>query len=133
VEIIDKELEDDVFAGVAEVSVIRAMNSEEKEKWSHAILSVRNLVKNDTFQIVAKSKGQNVIGSRLVLTNKYNPDGFIERRKARVVAKGYSQRSDVNYQTFACLDSIRLVMTISAQYGLFVHQVDVVTIYLQHI
>jgi len=57
VEIIDEKLEDDVFAGVAEVSVIRAMNSEEKEEWSHAILSeIRSLVKNDTFQVVAKSK-----------------------------------------------------------------------------
>lgn len=134
-EIIDDELEDDVFAGVAEISICEALNSNEKDEWRRAIQSeVKSLVKNDTLKIITTKKGQNIIGSRLVLTNKYNPDGSIQGRKARIVAKGYSQKYGVDYhQTFAPvarLETIRLLMAIAAQYKLKVHQIDVVTAYL---
>jgi len=134
-EILNDEFEDDVFAAPAEVSVPEAMNSKEKDEWDHAIQSeVKSLLKNDTLKIVTRKKGQNIIGSRLVLTNKYGPNGSIQRRKARIVAKGYSQKYGVDYyQTFAPvarLETIRLLMAIAVQYGLKVHQIDVMTAYL---
>lgn len=124
-----------MFAGVAEVSVSEALNGEEREAWERAIQSeITSLIKNDTFKIVKCKDGQNVVGSRFVLTKKYQPDGSINRFKARIVAKGYSQRFGVDYhQTFAPvarLQTIRLLMAISASYGLQVHQIDIVTAYL---
>lgn len=117
------------------LSVKEALCSEDREEWDRAILvEIRSLVKNDTLEVVSKHQRQNIVGSRLVLTNKYKPDGSIERRKARIVAKGYSQKFGIDYhQTFAPvarLESIRLVMAIATRYNLIVHQLDVVTAYL---
>jgi len=57
---------------------------------------------NDIWKIIEEPAGTKVIDCTTVLRNKYNPDGSIERRKARVVAKGFAQRPDVDYHdTFA--------------------------------
>ena len=100
-----------------------------------AILSeVESLVKNDTLDIVERPEEQNIVGSRVVLTNKYNSDGNIEKRKARIVAKGFSQRFGVDYhQTFAPvarLESVRLLLSLSAHFGMKIRQFDIVTAYL---
>ncbi|XP_011865263.1 PREDICTED: uncharacterized protein LOC105560616, partial [Vollenhovia emeryi] len=126
---------DDMFAGVAEVSIREAMMSEEENEWEEAILlEVESLVKNDTLKIVKKPEDKKVVGSRIVLTNKYGPDGSIAKRKARIVAKGYSQRYGVDYHyTFAPvarLDSIRLMLALAAELGLTIWQFDVVTAFL---
>lgn len=45
----ETDLEDDVFAGVAEVSMKNALNSEACEEWKDAIeCKMMSLVKNDT-------------------------------------------------------------------------------------
>lgn len=39
------------------------MDSKKKNEWDRAIQSeVKNLVKNDTLEIITKKKGQNVVG-----------------------------------------------------------------------
>jgi hypothetical protein len=43
-----------------------------------------------------------VIGSRMVLRNKYRADGTFERRKARLVAQRFSQKPGIHFsKTFA--------------------------------
>lgn len=123
------------FACAAEVSMHEAMNSENRNEWYDAIESeIISIIKNDTWEIVNKNDVKNVVGCRYVLTNKYSIDGQIIKRKARLVAKGYSQRYGIDYhQTFAPvarLDTLRLMLAISVQYGLKLRQFDVVTAYL---
>lgn len=127
------KLQDDVFgtfAGAVEVSMQEAMAGEDRSEWESAILSeITSLVKKDTWEIVNKQDGRNVVGWRYVLTNKCGPTGAIEKRQARVVAKGYSQRYGVDYHfTFAPvarLESIRLLFAVSVELGLKIHQVDI--------
>ena len=63
-----------------------------------------------------------------------NSDGNNVRYKARYVAKGYTQVKDVNYlETYsptARLTSIRILMNIAINENLILHQMDVVTAYL---
>lgn len=124
-----------MFAGVAEVQLNDAMNSPESSDWKRAIQSeVMSLLKNDTWDIVKLSDSQSVVGSRMILTNKFESDGLIEKRKARIVAKGYSQKYGIDYnQTFAPvarMESMRLLFGLSAELNLEVRQFDVVTAYL---
>lgn len=78
--------------------------------------------------------GKNVIGSRLILKNKLNEEGILIKRKARVVGKGYSQLSGVDFkETFAPvvrLESIRLLMALAVEMNLRVYQLDVTTAFL---
>lgn len=58
----------------------------------------------------------------------------MERRKARVVAKGFAQRPGIDFNdTFAPvarLNSFRLLMALSEEFDMDIHQVDVTTAYL---
>lgn len=75
-----------------------------------------------------------VIGSRIVLRNKLNQNGTLERRKARIVARDFSQHPGVDFdETFAPvarLNSIRIVTALAAQCNMKIHQLDVTTAYL---
>jgi hypothetical protein len=61
------------------------------------------------------------VGYRTVLRNKYASDGTLDRRKARVVAKGFTQRPGIDFHdTFAPvarLSSLRLLMALAAKYA----------------
>lgn len=63
-----------------------------------------------------------------VFKTKLNPDGFVFKHKARLVVKGFSQITGVNYNdTFASVaryDTIRLLLAISVQLGWVVHNLD---------
>jgi len=91
------------------------------------------LVAHDTWDIVEKPADAKIIGSRIILRDKYGADG-LERRKARLVARGFSQRSGIDFQdTFAPvaqLDLFRLLVALSARLGLTISQLDVTTAYL---
>lgn len=79
-------------------------------------------------------KRREVICSRFVLRNKLNQDGTVEQRKARLVARGFSQLPGVDFdETFAPvvrLNSIRIVLSLAAQCNMKIHQLDVMTVYL---
>jgi hypothetical protein len=74
------------------------------------------------------------VGCRTVLRNKYAADGTLDRRKARIVAKGFTQRSGIDFHdTFAPvarLSSLRLLVALAAKYNLKISQLDVTSAYL---
>ena len=71
-----------------------------------------SIIKNRTWDIVDRSPNADVVGSRFVPYNKFGANGELEKRKARIVAKGYMQQYGRDFhETFAPvarLDSIRL-------------------------
>jgi hypothetical protein len=111
------------------------MNSPEVDEWYDAMaVEIRSIIKNNTWKLVKRPDDREVIGSRIVLRNKYNANGTLERRKARLVAQGFSQRPGVHFkETFAPvarLSSIRLLASIAAQYDMNIRQFDVTCAYL---
>ena len=92
------------------------------------------LHKAGTWTIVAPPPGANIVGSRWVFRVKKDADGNIVRKKARLVAQGFSQIPGVDYfDTFAPvarLASIRTILAMAASFDMELHQLDVKSAYL---
>jgi len=78
--------------------------------------------------------GEKAIGSKWVFAVKRNKMGKVERFKSRIVVKGCAQRYGVNFtDTFspvARYSSIKLVIALAVENGLYMHQMDVSSAYL---
>lgn len=77
---------------------------------------------------------KNIVGSKWVFKIKWNPDGSIERYKARLVAQGFSQVPGHDFnETFAPVaryDILRILLRISASKKWIPQQMDVNSAYL---
>lgn len=112
-----------------------AYQIETSEEWHEAIKNeIKSHVKNETWILVNKEEGKKTIGCKMVLKNKLNSDGSLERKKVRLVARGFAQRPNIDFiKTFAPvakLSSIRLLLGIAAEEQLKISQLDVSTAYL---
>ena len=81
-----------------------------------------------------KPQHRKVIGVKWVYRTKLNADGSVNKYKARLVVKGYSQVFGVDFsETFAPvahLDTIRMLLALIAQKGWKTYQLDVKSIFL---
>jgi len=74
------------------------MHGDQADGWCKAAtLEYNTLVETGTLEIVDLPADENAIGSGWVFLVKHNADGSIERLKARIIAKGYSQRPGLDY------------------------------------
>ena len=118
-----------------EIPLREAVDGPDGKEWKKAIYQEdRSLIENQVWEIVERPKNKKVIGTRIVLRNKIGGDGEVERRKARVVAKGFTQVQGVDYnESFspvARLSSLRVLVAISATRKLKITQLDVTTAFL---
>ena len=76
------------------------------------------LYSNDTWELVALPPSKSPVGCRWVYTVKVGPNGQIDRLKACLVAKGYTQQYGSNYYDIfspvAKIVSIRLLLSMVA-------------------
>lgn len=56
------------------------------------------LERNEMWGVVDLPKGKKTVGCKWVFALKYKADGSLERYKARLVTKGYTQTYGVDYQ-----------------------------------
>jgi len=120
---------------LAEIPLSQAVATSDANEWYHSMAAeLKSVIESNTWELVDRPEGQKVIGSRFVLRNKYLPDGTLEKRKARIVARGFTQRPGIDFgETFspvARLSSIRLATALASEYGMTIEQLDVKTAYL---
>ncbi|KAG8488362.1 hypothetical protein CXB51_016389 [Gossypium anomalum] len=86
-----------------------------------------------TWDLVERPE-KKVIGVRWVFRAKFNADGSLNKHKAILVVKGYSQQYGVDFEeTFAPvarLDTIKLLFALAAQKKWQIHQLDVKSAFL---
>ena len=90
-----------------------------------------SIMKNDVWEIVRRPEGKSVVTSRWLYKLKHAADGSVEKYKARFVAWGFPQVEVIDYdETFASIaryTSIRSLISIAAEMGWKIHQMDVKT------
>lgn len=65
---------------------------------------IKALEDNATWEVVYLPSGKRVIGSKWVFKIKYKANGEVERFKASLVAKGYTQQEGLDFhETFPLL------------------------------
>src|SRR5258708_21455479 len=89
------------------------------------------------YEVGPHPKGRKVVGSRWVFRIKRGPDGTIQKYKARVIAQGFTQVENINYnKTFAPVAkfaSLRTILALATEEDLEVHQMDVKSAYLNDV
>ncbi|GAU43961.1 hypothetical protein TSUD_283880 [Trifolium subterraneum] len=73
-------------------------------KWKQAMDTEIEAIKaNNTWELSDLPKGAKAIGVKWVYKTKYNENGKIDKHKARLVVKGYSQKYGIDYNESAFL------------------------------
>ena len=95
---------------------------------------MESLISNRTWKLVDFPLGCKTIGYKWVLRKKLKPDGSIDKFKAKLVAKGFKQKTNLDFfDTFSPvtrITSIKLLIAIAAIFYLKIHQMDVKTAFL---
>uniref|UniRef100_A0A1J3DVK1 Retrovirus-related Pol polyprotein from transposon TNT 1-94 n=2 Tax=Noccaea caerulescens TaxID=107243 RepID=A0A1J3DVK1_NOCCA len=120
-------------AGVIPQSYAEAM---ENQAWVDAVDNeARAMIKNHTWDEADLPKGKKAVSSKWVFTIKYLSSGDIERHKARLVARGFTQTYGLDYlDTFAPvakLHTVRVLLALATNLGWDLWQMDVKNAFLQ--
>ena len=79
-------------------------------------------------------KGKKPVGYRWVYTLKYKSDGTLDRYKARLAARGYTQTYGIDYQeTFAPvakMNTIRILISLAVNLDWPLNQYDIKNVFL---
>jgi hypothetical protein len=103
--------------------------------WRQAMeLEMKAKHQNGTWELVPLPPTKRTIGGKWVYTVKFDPNGLVERLKVRLVAKGYIQTYGTDYdETFspvAKISSVRILITLAANLGWPLFQLDVKNAFL---
>ena len=99
-------------------------------KWTQAVVEeMTALQRNDTWILVPLPNEKKTLGCKWVFSIKHKADGSVERYKAKLVARGYTQTYGINYpETFSPVEKlniVRVLLSIAANLDQLLHQFDI--------
>ena len=75
------------------ITIAEAYASPDADDWKVAVQSeMDSILSNGTWEITERPYGCKPVGCKWVFKKKLRPDGTIEKYKAQLVAKGYTQK-----------------------------------------
>ena len=120
---------------VEPTTVEQALNSPEADEWKQAMKEeLEAMSSNKVWKLEKLPPNKKAIKNRWIFKIKRNQHGEIERFKARLVIKGYTQVPGIDFtETFAPVtrfETLRIVLAIAAAKRLTLEQLDVTTAFL---
>ena len=90
---------------LSQVEPTKVEEALQDESWVEAMHDeLLQFQRNDVWTLVPRPKGEHIIGTKWIFSNKTDEEGNVIRNKARLVAQGYLQMEGVDYdETFALL------------------------------
>nr|GEV86071.1 copia protein [Tanacetum cinerariifolium] len=89
---------------------------------------------NDVWELVLNPMDMIIIGTKWVYRNKLDENGVVTRNKARLVAQGYNQQEEIDYdETYAPvarLESIRILLAYACALDFKLYQMDMKSAFL---
>ena len=112
-----------------------ALARDDADQWQDAMDDeMKSLIESRTWSLVPRPRNANVVTCKWVLKTKCNADGSLTRRKARLVARGFSQKEGQDFfETFspvARYESVRCLLSLAASEDMELLQFDVKTAFL---
>ena len=105
------------------------------QKWKEVVNEeIKVLKKNGTWVLTELPLGKHLVSCKWVFNIKYKADGSVERYKARLVARGFTQTYGLDYQeTFAPvakLNTVRVLLSLVVNLDWNLHQLDIKNAFL---
>lgn len=102
------------------LTLAEMLKQEDWSQWQQAVREkMDSLTKNDTWTMAKLPEGRKPISCKWVFKVKRSNDGGADRYKARLVARGFSQRHGFDYsETYspvAKLDTVKSVLAVANQ------------------
>lgn len=125
----------EMFSSIEPESYEQAVHNDNKDEWQEAMKDeMQSHRENQTWELMNLPAGKKAIPCKWVFKVKNNPDGSIERYKARLVIKGCAQKEGIDYdQTFSPVvrnTTIRTLLSVAASDKMHLMQFDVSTAFL---
>lgn len=112
-----------------------AMTRDDAKQWQQAMKEeIESLKSNNTWTLQPLPENRRSIDCKWVYKIKRGIDGSVERYKARLCAKGFTQKKGIDYtETFSPVvryDSVRFLLSLATVNDWEIHQFDVKTAFL---
>jgi hypothetical protein len=116
-------------------TIREVVDSKDENFWKRAMNEeMASLDKNEAWYLVELPTGRNPIGRKWVFKKKLNVEGKVEKYKAQLVAKGYSQDQGIDFgeifSPVAKLTSIRFLLYVVVAFDFEIEQMDVKSTFL---
>lgn len=113
----------------------QAMSSSNSNKWTNAMRSeYESLLKNNVWKLVDRPENTNVVKCKWVYKVKHDASGNFDRFKARLVARGFSQKEGLDFSdTFSPVvrhSTMRILFSLAHHYDMSMEHIDVTTAFL---
>ncbi|MCO5606885.1 hypothetical protein L7F22_061076 [Adiantum nelumboides] len=117
------------------LSVHDALASSKSKEWHAAILDeLQALEEANTWELVPPPEHHNIVSCKWLLKKKYQPNGSVDRYKARLVARGFTQQEGVDYfDTYLLvlgMTAFWVLIALAAKFNLLLHHLDIKTAFL---
>lgn len=119
---------------VMDITLEDALYGPESKFWRASMQEeLESFKKNDAWELVDKPRDSTIVQCKWVFKKKYDSVGNV-RYRARLVAKGFSQKAGIDYhETFSPVlrhTTLRLLFSLAVKLGLDIRHLDVTTAFL---